>query len=73
MAKLIRYLYGISIKNAITFGISYFDLGSALVEGKTEKLLKTTASAPVVGIKDDFKYRQLSTKLLVLRLGIRLG
>lgn len=64
---------GISIKNAVTFGLSYFDLGSALVEGKTEKLLKTTASSPVVGDKEIFKYRQLSTKMLVFRLGIRLG
>ena len=64
---------GLIIKNAIYFGVSYFDLGSALVEGKTEKLLKTTASEPVVGEKENFKYRQLSTRMLVLRLGIRLG
>ena len=64
---------GISIKNAITFGLSYFDLGSALVQGTTEKLLRTTASAPVVGEKEDFKYRQLATKMFVFRLGIHLG
>lgn len=40
---------GIKIKDAITLGVSYFDLGSALVQGTTEKLLKTTASAPAVG------------------------
>lgn len=64
---------GIKIKDAITLGVSYFDLGSALVQGTTEKLLKTTASAPVVGEKENFKYRQLSTKMLVVRLGIHLG
>lgn len=64
---------GISIKNAITFGLSYFDLGSALVQGTTEKLLRTTASAPVVGEKEVFKYRQLTTKMFVFRLGIHLG
>lgn len=64
---------GIKIKDAITLGVSYFDLGSALVQGITEKLLKTTASAPVVGEKENFKYRQLSTKMLVVRLGIHLG
>lgn len=64
---------GISIKNAITFGLSYFDLGSPMVQGTTEKLLKTTASDPVVGDKEDFKYKSLSTKMLVFRLGIHLG
>lgn len=64
---------GISIKNAITFGLSYFDLGSSLVQGSTERLLKTTSSNPVVGDKEDFKYRSLSTKMLVFRLGIHLG
>ena len=64
---------GLSIKDAVYFGLSYFDLGSALVEGRSEKLLKTKYSAPVVGDKEVFKYRQLSTKMLVFRLGICLS
>ena len=64
---------GLTIKDAVYFGISYFDLGSALVQGTTEKLLKTATSSSAFGEKEDFKYRQLSTKMLVFRLGIHLG
>ena len=63
---------GIKIKNAVTLGVSYFDLGHALVYGESEKLLKTTDFTPVIGEREDFKYRQLSTKILVVRLGINL-
>lgn len=63
---------GFTIKDAIYLGINYFNLGSATVEGSTEKLLKTTASAPVVGETETFKYGQLATRMFVIRLGIHL-
>ena len=63
---------GIKIKNAVTLGVSYFDLGQALVYGESEKLLKTTDFTPVIGEREVFKYRQLATKILVVRLGIHL-
>lgn len=63
---------GVSVGKAVTFGLTFFNLGKALVQGETEKLLKTTGNSPVVGDKEEFKYNQLSTKMLVLRLGIHL-
>lgn len=63
---------GITIKDAISIGVSYLDLGSALIQGTTEKLLKTADIASIVPDKEEFKYTQLSTRMFVVRLSIHL-
>lgn len=63
---------GILISKAITLGVNYYNLGTATVSGHTDSYLKVSTSNQTISNSTDFKQKDLSTSMLVVRLGIRL-
>ena len=63
---------GVTINKVITLGLNYYNLGTSLVAGRIDSSLKTSLSSQAVMHTDEFKNNDLSTSMLIVRLGIRL-
>ena len=63
---------GILISKSITLGVNYYNLGTATVSGHTDSYLKVSTSNQTISNSTDFKLKDLSTSMLIVRLGIRL-
>lgn len=61
---------GILISKAITLGVNYYYLGSATVSGHADSYLKLPTSSQPTSSTIDFANKDLSTSMLVIRLGI---
>lgn len=63
---------GIVISKAITLGVNYYNLGTSTVSGYTNSFIKSSSSSQSITETKDFSYKDLSTSMLIVRLGIRL-
>lgn len=63
---------GIVISKAITLGVNYYNLGTSTVSGYTNSYIKVSSSSQSITETKDFSYKDLSTNMLIVRLGIRL-
>ncbi len=62
---------GVVISKALTLGINYYNLGSAQVCGHEDSYLKVASGNPT-SHSTDFEYKDLSTGMLIIRMGIRM-
>lgn len=65
---------GVLINNKFTIGLNFYNLGSAKVKGKaTDKYQETIGGDSYTeSEKENFKFKSLSTTMVLLRFGIRL-
>ena len=63
---------GVMISKAITLGVNYYNLGASPVSGHADSSLKTSIISQAVTSSTEFTHKDLSTSMLIVRLGIRL-
>ena len=56
---------GIMINKSLAIGVNYYNLGTSAVSGKVDNVLSNY-------LNQEFTYKELSTSMLIVRLGIRL-